>query len=264
MKDYYQILGVNGDAGQDEIKKAFRKLAFEYHPDKNPGNEQYAEERFKEINEAYSILGDSNKRKQYDIARKSPFAGAPGFDYSQQDIFRDAFTNQNIMEELTRMFGQAGLRFDQDFLNRVFFGGSQGTGGIYWKTYRSGGSTASGSTGTSKPGFFTRLMLKGLAKLGGFAMRSIVNSMTPPPDTHKDQYMDIEITSAEAAAGGEKPVSYKQGNETRRFLVVIPPGIKSGTKIRLHGMGITVDGKTGDLYLRVVVKGERIAEPASG
>ncbi|HEY91503.1 MAG TPA: DnaJ domain-containing protein, partial [Dehalococcoidia bacterium] len=62
MKDYYRILGVNEDAGQDRIKTAFRKLAFEYHPDKNPGNELYAEEKFKEINEAYSVLGDSSKR----------------------------------------------------------------------------------------------------------------------------------------------------------------------------------------------------------
>jgi len=264
MKDYYRILGVNENAGQDRIKKAFRKLAFEYHPDKNPGNERFAEEKFKEINEAYSVLGDSHKRKQYDTARKSPFAGAPGFGYSQQDIFRDAFTNQNIMDELSRMFGQAGLRFDQDFLNRVFFGGTRGSGGIYWNIYRSNGSNASSSTGTSKPGFFTRLMLKGLTKLGGLAMRSIINSMTPSPDTLRDQYMDLEITAAEAAAGGEKPVSYRQGNETRRFVVKIPPGIKSGTRIRLRNMGNSIDGKSGDLYLRVVVKEDRIAESTPG
>lgn len=264
MKDYYRILGVNEDAGQDRIKTAFRKLAFEYHPDKNPGNELYAEEKFKEINEAYSVLGDSSKRRQYDTARKSPFAGAPGFGYSQQDIFRDAFTNQNVMDELSRMFGQAGLRFDQDFLNRVFFGGAQGSGGIYWNIYRPNGSTAPGSAGTSKPGFFTRLMLKGLTKLGGLAMRSIVNSMTSSSDTHRDQYIDFEITAAEAAAGGEKPVIFKQGNETRRFVVKIPQGAKSGMKIRLRGIGFTGDRKTTDIYLRVVVKEDRIAESAPG
>jgi len=267
MKDYYKILGVDENTSQDKIKKAFRELAFKFHPDKNPGNEQYAEDRFKEINEAYSILSDSTKREQYDTARKSPFSGAPGFDYSQQDIFRDAFTNRNIMEELSRMFGQAGLRFDQDFLNRVFFEGAQRAqrgGGIYWNVYRSGGSTDSTPKSVSKPGFFTRLMIKGLVKLGEFTVRSLLGSAAPASNSLPDQYMDLEITNSEAIAGVERPVTYKQGNETRNFMVKIPPGIKSGTRIRLRGMTFTGGRKTGDLYLRVMVKGEPIAESGSG
>ncbi|GAI44487.1 unnamed protein product, partial [marine sediment metagenome] len=130
MKDYYQILRVLDSASQEEIKRAFRKLAFKYHPDTNPGNEKQAEEKFKEINEAYGVLGDKDKRQQYDFVRRSPFAGIgydtqhKGFQYSQQNIFRGIFSNQATLDELSRMFTQAGLRFDQDFLNRVFFKGS--------------------------------------------------------------------------------------------------------------------------------------------
>ena len=140
MKDYYAILGVAEGAAQGEIRSAFRGLAFQHHPDTNPGNEAQAEERFKEINEAYGVLGDAAKRRQYDAARRSPFGGAPGFGYSQQDIFRDTFANQAMFDEMSRMFHQAGLRFDQDFLNHVFFEGSgvvfqffSGPGGISQK-----------------------------------------------------------------------------------------------------------------------------------
>ncbi len=130
MKDYYQILGVPDNASQEAIKRAFRKLAFKYHPDTNPGNERQAEEKFKEINEAYGVLGDKDKRQQYDFARRGLFAGVgydasyKGFQYSPEDIFRDTFSNRVMFDELSRMFSQAGLRFDQDFLNRVFFEGS--------------------------------------------------------------------------------------------------------------------------------------------
>ena len=129
MKDYYQILGVPQDASRGDIKRAFRKLAFKHHPDTNPGNEKQAEEKFKEINEAYGVLGDKNKKQQYDLTRKGQFASAgygtgyQGFQYSQQDIFNGIFSNQAMFDEMNRMFAQAGLRFDQDFLNRVFFSG---------------------------------------------------------------------------------------------------------------------------------------------
>ena len=129
MKDYYDILGVPKDADTIQIKSAFRRLAFEYHPDKNPGNEQQAAERFKAVNEAYSVLGDNMKRRQYDAYRTGPFAGAAanrnfqGAYSSQEEVFRQAFADGSLFDDLNRMFAQGGLRFDADFLNRVFFSG---------------------------------------------------------------------------------------------------------------------------------------------
>src|SRR5512142_1110540 len=77
-KDYYQILGVPESASADEIKKAYRRLAKQFHPDANPNNPQAAE-KFKEVGEAYSVLNDAEKRKHYDQVRKSPFGGLGGF-----------------------------------------------------------------------------------------------------------------------------------------------------------------------------------------
>lgn len=275
MKDYYQILGVPENASQEEIKKAFRKLAFKHHPDTNPGNEKQAEERFKEINEAYGVLGDSYKRQQYDFARKGQFAGAGyntgygGFQYSQQDIFRDTFANQAMFDELSRMFAQAGLRFDQDFLNRVFFQGSgfvfqffATPGGARQRAYRSGGGTTYQaqspytSVTTYKPGLIERLLSKVAVKIGRYALRKLFGiGYEPLPKRNLDQHIELEISPAQAAAGGEKQVTCKRDNEKKKLMVKIPAGIKTGTKIRLKGMGLTEGKKSGDLYLHIRVRG---------
>ncbi len=273
MKDYYRILGIPENASQEEVKKAFRKLAFKHHPDTNPGNERQAEEKFKEINEAYGVLGDARKRQQYDFARKGVFAGYDtgyqGFQYSQQDIFRDTFSNQAMFSELDRMFAQAGLRFDRDFLNRVFFQGNSfafqffstphgASRGAYQfgdrATYQQPYPGA--AMPTHKPSRMERLFSRMAIKVVRFALRRLLGAQPEPlPQQNLDQHIGLEVSRSEAAAGGEREVAYNRGNEPKRLMVKIPPGVKAGTKIRLKGMGMTQDKKRGDLYLHIKVKG---------
>ena len=240
MKDYYKILGVPENASQAEIKKAFRKLAFQHHPDTNPGNEQAAAERFKEINEAYGVLGDENRRRQYDLARKGGFAGA----YSQQDIFNQTFSNRAMYEELSRMFAQAGLRFDADFLNNMFFGGR---GFTTQQGYRY--TTVS----TYKPNWLERQLNKVAAKMSRFALKRLFGVDLELPVV-LDRHIELEISNAEAESGGEGQIIYKRNGRQKKLVVKIPAGIRSGTRIRLKGMGNKKGKKSGDLYLHVRVK----------
>ena len=271
MKDYYKTLGIPENASDDDIRKAFRKLAFQYHPDKNPGHEKEAEEKFKDINEAYGVLSDRTKRQQYDMTRKGVFAGGgysspyQGFGYSQEDIFRDAFTNQANLNELNRMFAQAGLRFDQDFLNRVFFGGNR----VVFQFYRFGGSgqavypfddeansnydqTQVGQP-AYKPNFLERLASKAAVKLTRFALKTLLGIQYQEPLSSLHEYRDLKISRAEAESVGEKRFSYRINGQEKKLVVKIPPGIQSGTQIRLRGMGRKNKQQTGDLYLKVKI-----------
>ena len=264
MKDYYRILGIVDSASQEELKSAFRKLAFQHHPDTSSGNEKQAEEKFKEINEAYGVLRDKDKRQQYDFARRSPFAGTgydtrhKGFQYSQQDIFKGIFSNQATFDELNRMFAQAGLRFDHDFLNRVFFKGNDFTSrfftgsGISQRAYRQRHSQARAST--YKPGLVERLLNRITAKISKYALRKLFGFQYEAlPKQRLDQHIELEVFPAEATLGCEKGIAYKRGKQTKKLVVTIPPKTKTGTKIRLKGMGIIEGAKSGDLYLHIKV-----------
>lgn len=268
MKDYYQILGVPENSDSEEIKKAFRRLAFQHHPDKNPGNEKQAEEKFKEINEAYGVLGDEERRRQYDYACKGAFAGANpyggynGFGYSQQDIFTNIFSNRATFDELNRMFAQAGLRFDQDFLNQVFFSGR----GIVFqffttpmgKTYRYGYTAAPQSSATIpalKPGLVERWLSKLFVKFVQLVLGAIFGvryESTSKIDL--DEHAELELSPEEAASGSEIELAYQHNGVSKKLLVKVPAGVSTGTRIRLQGMGKVKDGKRGDLYLHVRIK----------
>lgn len=108
-RDYYSILGVGQDTSDEEIKKAFRRLALKYHPDRCPGDPE-SEERFKEINEAYAVLGDRDKRREYDHFGPQRFRRR----YRENDLFR-AFDFEGLFREF-------GLRFDDDFLDQFSCG----------------------------------------------------------------------------------------------------------------------------------------------
>lgn len=270
VKDYYQILSVPDKASQEEVKSAFRRLAFKFHPDTSADDKKQAEERFKEINEAYGVLGDKGKRKQYDFARSGRFpgydAGDGGFRYSQQDIFRDVFSNGAMVDELSRMFNQAGLRFDQDFRNHVFFENSgvvfqffTGPGGVSQRVYKFGDQAPDRQyqptrVAAYQPNWIERLLSKMAIKAGKFVLGKLFSFQFGPVQ-NLDQHIELEISPTEAAAGGEKGITYKRGNQTKRLIVKIPSGVKPGTRIKLRGAGAVGHEKQGDLYLHIKING---------
>ena len=215
--DYYSILGVEKKATADEIKKAYRKLALKYHPDKNPGKD--AEETFKKISEAYAVLSDPEKRSQYDNF------GSQGFSqrFAQEDIFRD---------------------FDiSDILRDLGFGGS--TGGQFTHVFGDGGRgrTRNFQGGDPFADFF-----------GGGGSHYQQHARTMPQKGQDVEYR-LAITLEDVFAGAEKRVSLRKGDTTDTVNIKIPKGIKSGQKLRLAGKGMAGidEGPAGDLYIAVEI-----------
>jgi curved DNA-binding protein len=219
-KDYYQILGVPKNATSDEIKKAYRKLAMQYHPDRNPGKEKWANDKFKEINEAYAILGDPEKRGQYDQFGTIGNAG---------DIFGSPFT-RGTFEDMMRDFGGAGLRFA--FLDDIF-GDFLGGRGFSFKKFDKG-------AGRTRKMRFEAPGAINLEELFAQAQRA----------KPKDVLYEITITKEQATKGIEKDLT-RRGKTLK---VKIPAGIKSGTKVKLRNARQTTDGQPGDILIQVKVK----------
>jgi DnaJ-class molecular chaperone len=275
-KDYYKILGIPEQTTEDQIKKAYRQLALKYHPDRNP-NDPQSEERFKEITEAYGVLMDPLKRKEYDRFRASPFTGAQGepqFRYSQQEIFENMFRQgfgRDMFNDLNTDFKQSGFRTGPDFFGPVFFGaaggiakflrmvpgpiGKIGTGlwllssvgsSLYALKKRSQAAQGGPESGTKK---------KPAPSIG----KSIKNLFAKPGKgaSEKDDlnlYYKISITPGEALAGAKKQISYQVGDNSENIQVNIPAGISSGKKLRLREKGSVVNQLRGDLILTVQIK----------
>ncbi len=250
MKDYYKILGVTRDATGEEIKRAYRRLALKYHPDRNPGD-PYAEEKFKEISEAYAVLIDPVKRREYDEAMEKRIQ----FSYSEEDIFRDLFTRSDlyqIFNELFQEFQRLGLRFDQRFFQRVFFGG-KGIffGGIFvWgfpfdiSMKRKAPKRADYvSLPKIKPLEFIKDIGK---KIKGYLIGR--KDALPKP---KDLVYKIDVSRKDAENGAWIKVSLDIDGKRELLKVRIPPGIKDGSKLRIKGKGLSYGEDRGDLYLRI-------------
>jgi curved DNA-binding protein len=213
-KDYYQVLGVPRNATEEQIKKAYRKLAMQYHPDRNPGKEQWANDRFKEINEAFGVLGDPGKRRQYD---QFGTVGNIG------DIFGSPYT-RTTFEDLMRDFGGSGLRFD--FLDNIF------------------GEVLKGRRGS----FSFKIYRQGAGSPRGVRLEEIFGQAQPP--RQRQVRYEITITKKQAVSGVEKDLTRKG----KKIRVKIPAGVKTGTKIRLRNARRITDGQPGDIIILVKVK----------
>jgi curved DNA-binding protein len=214
FKDYYSVLGVSKTATAEEIKKGFRKLALKYHPDRNPGNQE-AEARFKEISEAYEVLGDTEKRRKYDqFGQYWNQTAQPGWSGSNTNVDFGGFD-----------FSRYG-NFEE-FINELL-GRFSTPGGSNTKSYSY--NTSSGTkTAYSDFGDFS----------GGF------NEQT----TQTDREYSLNLSYAEAFRGTVK--SFKINNET--IDVRIPAGTKPGSRVRIRGKGAynPYAKQRGDLYLRI-------------
>ena len=263
-EDYYKILNVETSASQPQIKESYRKLALQYHPDRNR-DDPAASTRMKGINESYAVLSDPEKRSRYDALRQT--YGSAAHDrfkqtYSEQDIFRGSDIHQ-IFEEFSRAFGLRG--FDEVFkdsygpgyrsfefrrpnaFGRVFMG-AQGQG--------QGQGRRSGS-GFPLGGQLGRLIKYGLKKKWGIEL----------PERGKDIQDMIAVSSEMLQAGGK--ISYLCRKNQKELLVSIPPGMRAGQKIRLKGMGEPGKGgaEPGDLYVEVQAKNpllRKISKSAKG
>ncbi len=247
QKDYYDILGVESNASQQQIKEAYLRLALKYHPDRNK-DDPGAASRMKEINESYAVLSDPGKRRQYDSLRQAYGSSAYGQfrqTYSEQDIFRGSDIQQ-IFEEISRAFGLRG--FDELF---------RGPEGQFYRTFE-----------FRRPGAFGRVFVSSSMRRGGapptFSLggpiakliRYGVNKIwgVELPERGKDLQDAITIPPELALSGGK--VLYHCRLHEKELFVAIPAGIKEAQRIRLKGMGKQGKGggEPGDLYVAIRIK----------
>lgn len=271
MKDYYKILGVSKTAVEEELRKSYRKLAMQYHPDRNP-DDPAAEERFKEIAEAYGVLTDPAKRREYDACRTSGKAyssgqagGGEGFTYSQEDILKDLFKDprfQQMFHGILREFQRSGFRHSSGFIKKSFFGGKGGifVGGIFLIGSLAG-PLLTGAARKSLSGKSSVLKSVGSAVgslLGMGKGKSVQNSQKSGP-SHPHS-IDINTTYHTPLTERElqhgkiiQVLVYGRGGE-QTLKVNIPPGSKNGQKLRIRGKGRPGPLGRGDLYLHLVKK----------
>lgn len=229
-KDYYKILGVEKSASQDDIKKAYRRLANKYHPDKNPDNKE-AEAKFKEANEANEVLSDTEKRKRYDQLGSNwnqyqSGGGQGGFDWGkyQQQYGGQGYTGQGYGGQ------QGGQTYYTDFgdFGSAFGGGGQG-GGAFSDFFEAffGGSGFS-QAGSAKQQRGRKMQLKG-----------------------EDMMAELPVTLEEAYSGTEKMFDLNG----QKIKMKIKPGVADGQQLRLGGKGYAGQngGANGDLIISIKV-----------
>ena len=275
MKNYYSVLGIANGASDDEIKKSYRKLAMKYHPDRNEGNKK-AEDKFKEISEAYAVLSNKKKRNQYDQYGSQDFHQK----YSQEDIFNDF-----DMDDILRGFGYGGGRNPFQGQERSGFGNpfSQGrpphreaqiapikkecTINFEEAAIGCQRTISIARNGTHEEtnvkipsgiahGKVLRVKGKGQASLSGNRrgdLHLLIHVLSHPLFRReaRDVVIDAEIMLTQALLGATIEVETLSGIKS----VKVPPGTQNGTKLRLKGVGIIFSsGVRGDQLVKILVK----------
>ena len=261
MKDYYEILGVTPESDEEQIRKRYRQLAMQYHPDRNPDDPR-AEEKFKEIAEAYGVLTDPVKRSQYNQARAAGTSwqqnGAHGdFTYSQEDILRDLFRDprfQMMFQGLLREFQRSGFRSSSHFVRHSFFGGKGlFIGGLFMFGSILGPQLLKSATkqGGEKKSLFHDMGSKFGSLLGtGKRQEKPVPQPQPSQQPSADDltYL-IKLTPAELQHGKTIQVVTGGPDGQEMLKVRIPPNSRTGSKLRLRGKGRVGKAGRGNLYL---------------
>lgn len=268
MKDYYKILGVNKDASEEEVKKAFRKLAHSYHPDKKSGDEA----KFKEASEAYSVLSDKKKRAQYDSfgsAGAGGFQGGAGFDSSQFGFDFSGFGNGNfdagdLGDILSSIFGGRRVRRGRDVAVDIELSFQESIFGTERKVVVNSKFVKQKEVSINVPpgienGQMIRLSGMGETLEGGLPGDLYVKvHVRRHPYLRKEGYnliMDLSVKLSEALLGAERLIATLDGEVTLK----VPSGTKHGTILRVKGRGVPhsmparQSGGRGDLYVRVSV-----------
>ena len=268
FKDYYQILKIPDHAEPPEIKKAYRKLALENHPDHHPDDPQ-SENRFKEITEAYGVLIDPGKKREYDLYRAAIRSGkGPGpnpFSYSQQEIFENMFRqgfSADMFEELNREFSKSGFRSGNPFFHSMLTSGAiggltqilgmipgpvgkiarvVGSSFLVYNNYKKSKTPASPDSPAEKtPDMLDSI--KGVFKKGAHAVA---------PANPLDIHLAITLPPVEVLAGTQKKISYKVGEEKENLVVRIPKNFPANGKLRVREKGNQKNGERGDLILTI-------------
>lgn len=242
-QDYYEILGVAKDADTVRIKAAYRDLALTYHPDRNRDNPDAAD-KMMAVNEAYAVLSDDKKRRDYDALQHQ--YGASGAyshfrqNYSDQDIFSGADIHK-VFGDLAKSFGfrnfeEISKEFSKHNNSFQFKTNNVHVKGFFF-------------SGTINPGtVFSGIKSSGIL---GRAARTLLSNISGGqiPMRGQDLHDTIRIDRNLAANGG--PYAYYHKWQDKKLVVKIPPGTRPGQKIRLGGMGLEGNGGNGDLYLKI-------------
>jgi curved DNA-binding protein len=281
-KDYYKILGVAKSAGADEIKKAYRKLAVKYHPDKNAGDKT-SEERFKEISEAYDVLSDPQKRKKYDsmgsdwrayqnaghAEQEYATSGGQGFHFNFGGNSSEFFNRSGFSDFFESFFGRGAQGRQTDFYSDTSFHepGKDVAGEVPLTLQEAHDGTkrivevdGEKIRITIRPGAYDGLQLKvkGKGQKGSSGKAGnlflTIRVADEPVFTRKgdDLYMDVTVDLFTALLGGKKEISTLSG----KLQITIPEGTQNGKMLRLYGKGMPVYDKPahyGNLYVKINV-----------